>query len=351
MNQRQPAQPRTTPAQITEPDGEVLRQVIEATQQGLELRSLEDYYRFAQYIHASNFAGEGMTVEDLVLALQLGAELGVPKMAAVQNISVIGKRPAVWGDLMLALCQRSNVFVDCLESFEGTFPNDDFRAVCIAKRRGRADKQATFSVADAKTAGLWARESSSGKAMPWKSYPKRMLKMRARSFSLRDQFPDILLGLYSKEELFDEALNANVMREASRLVADADTSQDSKIDAMSGRQEESTNDAPKTNPEFSPGAPDPETPAGAMANEPARRGDSAIAPDENPLAEMSDALKGCCTITDVEKVRDRCATVCVNESQARTVKHAADARIAAIRGSRGEQSNRPAQKEALETQA
>jgi hypothetical protein len=55
----------------------------------------------------------------------------------------------------------------------------------------------SFSVADAKKASLW------GKAGPWSNYPKRMLQMRARSWALRDAFPDVLRGIGIKEEQHD----------------------------------------------------------------------------------------------------------------------------------------------------
>src|SRR5690606_6210149 len=57
--------------------------------------------------------------------------------------------------------------------------------------------KATFSVADAKKAGLW------GKQGPWQQYPKRMLSMRARAFALRDGFADVLRGLGIAEEVQD----------------------------------------------------------------------------------------------------------------------------------------------------
>jgi len=53
-----------------------------------------------------------------------------------------------------------------------------------------------FSVEDAKKANLWGQNT-------WKNYPKRMLQMRARGFTLRDCFPDALRGLYLVEELQD----------------------------------------------------------------------------------------------------------------------------------------------------
>ena len=68
---------------------------------------------------------------------------------------------------------------------------------CEAKRRGSPAIKRTFSVADAKRAGLW------GKSGPWQQYPDRMLQMRARGFALRDAFPDALRGLISQEEAQD----------------------------------------------------------------------------------------------------------------------------------------------------
>jgi hypothetical protein len=73
---------------------------------------------------------------------------------------------------------------------------DAAEAVCQVWRKGE-DNPVThrFSVADAKRANLW------GKPGPWQQYPRRMLQMRARGFCLRDAFPDVLKGLYSREEL------------------------------------------------------------------------------------------------------------------------------------------------------
>jgi hypothetical protein len=79
-------------------------------------------------------------------------------------------------------------------------------AVCIAKRHGSTPVTARFSVMDAKRAGLWT------KAGPWQTYPRRMLQMRARSFALRDAFPDVLKGLISVEEALDNHSGADQCR-------------------------------------------------------------------------------------------------------------------------------------------
>jgi hypothetical protein len=73
----------------------------------------------------------------------------------------------------------------------------DTEAVCTVKRKGEPEQSRTFSVDDAKKAGLW------GKSGPWTQYPKRMLQMRARGFACRDVFADVLRGISVAEEVQD----------------------------------------------------------------------------------------------------------------------------------------------------
>lgn len=131
---------------------------------------------------------------DCLLAIQMGAELGLQPMQAIQNIAVINGRPSLWGDAMLAACQASPAFADINE----TFDEPTMTATCAVKRRGRETSVVrTFSRDDAELAQLW------GKTGPWKQYPKRMLQMRARGFALRDAFPDVLRGFQCAEEQRD----------------------------------------------------------------------------------------------------------------------------------------------------
>ncbi len=44
------------------------------------------------------------------------------------------------------------------------------------------------------------RAGLSGKQGPWTQYPKRMMKLRARSYALRDVFPDVLKGMAIAQE-------------------------------------------------------------------------------------------------------------------------------------------------------
>ncbi len=130
--------------------------------------------------------------QNVLIAMQMGLEVGLSPMQSIQNIAVINGRPSIWGDSMLALCQNHRDF----ESIDENQSTNE-KGVCIVKRRGMEAQTRTFTVQDAQKAGLW------GKAGPWQTAPTRMLKLRARAFALRDTFADALRGLQSAEEQRD----------------------------------------------------------------------------------------------------------------------------------------------------
>jgi hypothetical protein len=139
--------------------------------------------------------------EAILVAVQFGLELGLTPMQALQNVAVVNGRPAVWGDAQLGLCMSSPLFDQSQfsEWFEGTPFQDSFTAYCRVKRVNRKEVTIrSFSVADAKQSGLWSKKDT-----PWVTYPRRMLQMRARSFALRDAFPDLLKGVMAAEEAMD----------------------------------------------------------------------------------------------------------------------------------------------------
>src|SRR5271157_4583847 len=57
--------------------------------------------------------------ENVMLAVQMGSEIGLAPMQALQNIAVVNGRPALWGDAMLGLVKASGLLVDIIEKIEG----------------------------------------------------------------------------------------------------------------------------------------------------------------------------------------------------------------------------------------
>lgn len=130
---------------------------------------------------------------NVLIAIQMGLEVGLAPLQALQNIACINGRPGLWGDAMLALCQSDPTCLDILE----TFDESAMTASCEVQRNGKAPLVRTFSKADAELAKLWKKEG------PWTNYPKRMLQLRARGFALRDSYAAKLRGLQMAEELQD----------------------------------------------------------------------------------------------------------------------------------------------------
>lgn len=132
---------------------------------------------------------------NIMVAIIWGSEIGLAPLQALQNVSVINGRPSIWGDAALALVRGHPACVSVREGVDGE--GDARTGWCEVTRRGEEPQRRTFSVDDAKKAGLW------GKQGPWQQYPARMLQLRARGFALRDVFPDALRGVITTEEARD----------------------------------------------------------------------------------------------------------------------------------------------------
>jgi hypothetical protein len=135
--------------------------------------------------------------DSIMVVGAMGARLGVDVFTAMSGIADINGKPCVYGDLMMAVCQNHPAFIDCVEAFEGTPYEKEFRAVCVVTRKGREPVVRSFSVVEAIEGLLWKKSG------PWTTAPQRMLQMRARAFALRDAFSDALAGFHSREEMED----------------------------------------------------------------------------------------------------------------------------------------------------
>ena len=203
---------------------------------GLTFRTLDELWRFALCVAKSGLAPKGIqTPEAIAVAIQFGFEIGLTPMAALQNIAVVNGRPSIYGDAALAVVQSSGLLAFHFE-FAGNAAHrallpalvhaiesgdmdretevrkklteipvnkkaDDYGCTVVVRRYGSGLTYSEFTIEDAKMANLWGKEG------PWRQYPDRMLKFRARGFALRDKFSDVLKGMKTKEEE-DDTLEA-----------------------------------------------------------------------------------------------------------------------------------------------
>lgn len=129
---------------------------------------------------------------NILLAIMFGAEIDLSPAQALQNIMVVNGRPCLWGDAVMGKVEASGLQEWWKDEYDPKLDGGTHKF--ITKRKGRDPMTRTFSMADAKLAGL------DKKPGPWQQYTRRMLFHRARSWALRDTYPDVLKGIHYYEE-------------------------------------------------------------------------------------------------------------------------------------------------------
>jgi len=154
-------------------------------------QNFSELMTFAKVVVESNLCPSHISrPEDAVMIVQQGTELGLSPMQALQNMHAIKGKVGLGADLMKALCQQSG------EVAEWRYEErTDQRCELHVQREDREPLPAIiWTVQDAKDKGLMGSNV-------WQKYTRQMLQHRADAEASRAAFPDLLAGLYSKEEL------------------------------------------------------------------------------------------------------------------------------------------------------
>jgi hypothetical protein len=200
-------------------------------------QSFEEFWRLAQAFAASGMTPKDIkTPEQVMMVIAGGAEVGMGPFQSLQSFAVINGRLSMWGDAVPAILRREGFKIKEWYTDQTPDYGDKMTAHCEVTRPDGDVIVASFSVAQAKKAGLW------GKQGPWQQYPDRMLKMRARSFAARDGAADVLRGIAVREEMEDaEVTMANEPAKPQPLEADGPE--------RGPRQPRKKAEAPKPEPE------------------------------------------------------------------------------------------------------
>jgi len=160
--------------------------------------SFSHYMNIAEVLSKSTMIPKNLIGKpsDILIAMEMGNQLGIPYMQALQDIAVINGKPVMWGDGLLAVVQGHPQYEWIIE--EPVLEKAEIVGYkCTVKRKNHPEHTTVFTREDAKKASLW------GKQGPWSQYPARMMQMRARGYALRDIFADALRGIKPVEEVKD----------------------------------------------------------------------------------------------------------------------------------------------------
>lgn len=156
--------------------------------------TIQDKQLMANYLAKSGLMPKDLnTGEKVFVALQMGHELGLSPMIAVNNISVINGKPVLSADIQVAVVRKH-------PEFAGIKIEDDGETCTVTVKRkasyGEESFIGSFSNKEAQEAQLTGKDN-------WRKFPKRMRKHRATAYAIRDAFPDGLAGFYTREEMED----------------------------------------------------------------------------------------------------------------------------------------------------
>jgi hypothetical protein len=172
------------------------RALIPVGPKGVELRDIDAMFRFARcYLQSGLAPASFKNEQQLVIAWAKAAELGLSPLQAVEGMTIINNRVGIMGDLALAMVEASGL----LEQKRVEYSGEGESLVCqvTLQRKGRESQVYSFSVREARAAGIYERSPT------WRNYPRRMTYYRALGFGLRDEFSDVLKGTKTVEELQD----------------------------------------------------------------------------------------------------------------------------------------------------
>src|SRR5262245_10517146 len=100
----------------------------------IEPQSFEEALAIAHKLSQSDLVPKAYRgkPENILIAWEMGAEVGLSPMTAIQSIAVIGGKPALYGEAPLAVVMASGT----LEAITETWDPETETATCTIKRRG-----------------------------------------------------------------------------------------------------------------------------------------------------------------------------------------------------------------------
>lgn len=169
----------------------------------ITLEELQVVERLAQIISGSQMLRSRTTDPrernaEAIYIMLLGRELGLSPLAALQNINLISGKPVVSGQALLGIMRQRGLEVEVPDPASVTDA-----AVVRVRRPGRDWVSYSYTREMARKAELLNKPGNM-----WNKYPAEMLIWRAVSTASRMAASDLMLGLYTVEEI-DETAQLN----------------------------------------------------------------------------------------------------------------------------------------------
>ena len=155
----------------------------------------------ATNLHASHLFAAYGSAYAVLSTIMAGRELGFPALASLRSFHIIEGKPSISAQAMVAKVLRSG-----LAEYWESVSFSETEATFETKRKGaRKPERVTHTIEMARIA--WPKKDDKWeekfKASGWGRNPTDMLVARSQSRLVRLVYSDLVLGLYTPEELED----------------------------------------------------------------------------------------------------------------------------------------------------
>jgi hypothetical protein len=259
--------------------------------------------------------------DDCFIICQLALRLEVDPFMLMQATYIVHGKPGFEAKMAIALLNASGKIKGTLKtSFSGDGDSYGCEAWCIDRETGEKVTGPKVDWRMVKAEGWNKREGSK-----WNTMPGVMFIYRAASYLIRTNYPEVLMGMPTVEEVEDTTATD---RRALEI-----TNQERLDLLLSGTpdkpQAESEEVAPPTTLEATSQTGPRELATGESAELPSET--EAANPDADVLQEWSDSITSAETDQHIETLRGQVDTIkCVHNETARTIRGWLDKRQAAL---------------------
>lgn len=177
------------------------------TSNALVLTTIDETYRMAKGLVMSGLLPKSVNTPEKAFAIiTLGAELGFAAWQSINSIDVIQGKPTLKPQAMLALILKSGLAAHIDIPDVDAIAKADAATVTMTRKDGFTHSE-TFTWEMAKLMETTDWTDGNKKTIPliekynWRTMPEIMMKWRAVSACARVVFPDVIMGMYTSDEL------------------------------------------------------------------------------------------------------------------------------------------------------
>lgn len=239
-------------------------------------QNIAELYQLAKIFVAADLVPRGTDVNQAAVAIMKGMEVGVSPTQAVANIFVVNNRPCMWGDLVIALIKASGVEeYTKVDEGQGAGWNASTSTFTVkTKRVGKPERTATFSMDDARRAGLDKKDT-------YQKWPREMCMWKALHRAYQTEYPDVLRGISIREVVEEYEL------QKARDVTPRST--DTAADSLRARLEAVVEQAPPVEDAEIIDTPQPDPPPAEPAK-PAKKSRTKITDERSTIDRARERL-------------------------------------------------------------